>query len=265
MGDRHPYDGRALSKRLLVAASALAGLLALAGCYGSTEPATDIAFDNATLNGKGTTNNGPAAVYFEYWPTSDPSNVSQTLRKDIPGGVTGPISIEATPFHTGLRVDTPYSFRLCATDRGSPNGACAQTRTFRTAKPAGDFVGGVVITQIGGVGHDGGVRAQSSASGANASGSLRIPDLNGNALNASVTCLSVRGNQAVVGGLGTRTDGTPAAGIMKLSDEPDQVNFTITDHGSAPNCANEPIGELFSGGILVFSVYDTPEGTPTAR
>jgi hypothetical protein len=52
----------------------LAALLALvagvfAGCYGSTEPATDIGPESATLQGHGTANNGPAKSWFQYWLT----------------------------------------------------------------------------------------------------------------------------------------------------------------------------------------------------
>ena len=45
--------------RIAVALLLIGALLAVSGCYGSTEPATDIAFDHATLNGRGTTDNPP--------------------------------------------------------------------------------------------------------------------------------------------------------------------------------------------------------------
>ena len=53
----------------------IAAALALAGCYGSTEPATQIDFDQATLNAHGTANAGDAHVYFQYWQTSNPQSV----------------------------------------------------------------------------------------------------------------------------------------------------------------------------------------------
>ncbi len=52
----------------------VAAALALAGCYGSTEPATQIDFDQATLNAHGTANAGDAHVYFEYWQTAHPQS-----------------------------------------------------------------------------------------------------------------------------------------------------------------------------------------------
>jgi hypothetical protein len=237
--------------------------LILGGCYGSTEPATDIGFDHATFNGKGTTNDGPARVYFEYWPTGHPKRKLPSLGDDLPAGVTGPVSQPNFPVPLGLYADTDYSFRLCATDRGSPNGLCAQTRTFRTKKPAGDFVEGGVLTHVGGQGHDGGVSAQSGPSGANPTGNLRLPDdANANTFSGNVSCLAVHGNEAVIGAVGARADGTPASGLMKVRDdlegEHDGVSWTITDNGSAPDCANATIGTLGSYVLTVFTVYDTP-------
>jgi hypothetical protein len=55
-----------------VLAVALVGVLGVCGCYGSTEPATNVTFDAAQLNARGTANNGPASSYFEYWPTNTP-------------------------------------------------------------------------------------------------------------------------------------------------------------------------------------------------
>ena len=244
--------------------------LVFAGCYGSTEPATDIGFDHATFNGKGTTNDGPAQVYFEYWPTGHPERKLPTLAEDVPAGVTGPISEPNYPFRIGLYADTSYTFRMCATDRGSPNGLCAQTRTFRTLKPAGDFVRGGLLTQLGGQGHDGGVDAESDPSGANPSGELRLPDdANANTFTGDVTCLAVDGNEAAIGAVGTRADGTPASGLLRVRDdltgEHDQAAWTITSNGPAPDCASasfENLGEPF---ISIFTVYDTPGSTPTIR
>ncbi len=47
-------------------------VLVLGGCYGSTEPATNIGEDSATLRAQGTANNGPATSYFEYWAAEEP-------------------------------------------------------------------------------------------------------------------------------------------------------------------------------------------------
>ncbi len=39
--------------------------ITLAGCYGSTEPATDVRPNSAVLQARGTANDGPAFSYFE--------------------------------------------------------------------------------------------------------------------------------------------------------------------------------------------------------
>ncbi|MBN1528287.1 MAG: hypothetical protein JW895_04465 [Thermoleophilaceae bacterium] len=100
-----------------------------AGCYGSTEYVTQLLNTSATLNGRGTTNDGPADVYFEYWPTATPAARSTTPAKRIPGGVTGPLSAPVA----GLGQDTSYSYRLCGGDEGEP-AVCANTRTFVTGR-----------------------------------------------------------------------------------------------------------------------------------
>jgi hypothetical protein len=250
------------SRPFAVAGALLGTTLILGGCYGTTKPATDIGFDRATLNGEGTTNDGPARVYFEYWPTGHPERKQPSLGKDIPAGVTGPISAPHSPFHVGLYADTSYTFRLCGRDQGSPDGLCAQTLTFRTKKPDGDFVSGFFLTEIGGSGHEGNVYAQSDPSGANPTGSFRLPDSGGNALNAHVTCVLVNGNEAIIGGVGTREDGSSASGLLKVRDdltgEDDADNWVITPNGSAPDCASAAswnVGESF---ISIFTVYDTP-------
>jgi hypothetical protein len=250
-------------RRSSCAVAVVATTLVLGGCYGSTEPATDIGFDHATFNGRGTTNDGPARVYFEFWPTAHPDQLGRTVGKDVPAGVTGPISEPNFPFPYGLRVDTAYSFRLCGTDRGAPNGICAQTRTFRTKRPDGDLVRGGFATQLTGIGHSGGAEAQSDASGGNPAGNLTLPGDLGNTFSGDVTCLAVHGNEAAVGAVGTRVDGSPASGLLKVRDDPtssnaDKVAYTVTPNGPPPNCAGATFGDLFQPAFSVFAVYDTP-------
>jgi hypothetical protein len=240
----------------------LGGMLALAGCYGSTEPATNIAFDHATLNGKGTTNNGPAEVYFEFWETAHPEDVNRSPSVDIPAGVTGPVSRPNFNLPYGLRADTEYTFRLCGEDQASPNGLCAQTRTFRTQRPAGDLVRGAFLTQVGGVGNEGGVHAQSDPDGSNPSGSLRLPGDLGNSFEGPVTCVAVDGHQAAVGAVGTRVDGSPASGLLKVRDDlsaadADELRWVVTPNGGPPDCAGATFDDLSATLLRIFAVYDT--------
>jgi hypothetical protein len=240
----------------------------LAGCYGSTEPASDIGFDHATLNGRGTTNNGPADVYFELWTTAQASQRGVTDSKTIPGGVTGPFSQPDSPFGPyGLVPDTDYSFRLCGRDQGGQNAVCAQTRTLRTRKPTGDLLRGLVVTQFTGVGHTGNVQAESDRAGGGATGRLELPGDLGNTFAGDVTCLSVHGHDAAVGAVGKTQDGTPASGLLQVRDDPtpgfvnasaDRVQWTVTPNGGAPNCAGAAFDDLHSVLVAMFASYDTP-------
>jgi hypothetical protein len=69
--------------------------LTLAACYGSTEPATSIGEDSATLHARGTANNGPATSYIEYWTDGDPlpgQSGPRTPVRSWPAGVSGAFS-----------------------------------------------------------------------------------------------------------------------------------------------------------------------------
>jgi hypothetical protein len=255
--------------RLRRPTAALLGLtLVLAGCYGSTEPASDIAFDHATLNGRGTTNNGPADVYFEIWPAANPNQRGTTLPRDYPGGVTGPVSQPNSPFGPyGLVPDTEYGFRLCGRDEGAADAVCAQTRNFRTKKPSGDLLRGFFALQLTGVGHTGNVQAESDRTGGSATGRLQLPGDFGNTFSGDVTCLSVHGHDAAVGALGTTVDGNAASGLLVVRDDPqppsvstsaDQVRYTVTPNGGAPDCASASFDGLHGAQITLFTTYDTP-------
>ena len=124
--------------RVLAVVVVSAGLLA--GCYGSTEPATNIGEDSATLRGQGTANNGPASSYFEYSTKREPlpgQARPRTPTRSWPAGASGPISERVSD----LLVASRYSFRLCGADRGATP-VCAQTRTLTTPTPTGDYVKG---------------------------------------------------------------------------------------------------------------------------
>src|SRR5687767_2063745 len=109
----------------------MAGVLVLSGCYGSTEPATDIGIDAATLRAYGDTEGSPTTSWFEYWRTSEPGNVRTTASHDWPAHVRGPLSARLSYPNDGLDPITQYSFRLCGYTEGRAP-VCAQTRTFRT-------------------------------------------------------------------------------------------------------------------------------------
>ena len=261
--------GTVVRVRLIVVLLGAVIVLSVSGCYGSTEPASDIAFDHARLNGRGTTNNGPADVRFDLWTTARPSERGGTLPKTIPGGVTGPFSQPNSPWGPyALVPDTEYSFRLCGRDQGAQSEVCAQTRTFRTLKPSGDLLRGFFALQFTGIGHTGNVQAESDRGGGGATGRLQLPGDFGNTFSGDVTCLSVHGRDAAVGALGKTVDGTSASGLLQVRDDPtpgfvnagaDQVQFKVTPNGDAPNCASASFDALFDPQASIFTAYDTPE------
>ena len=255
--------------RLFAVAATLFGTaLVLGGCYGSTEPASDIGFDRATLTANGTANAGDAHVYFEYWPTGDPGSLLATIGKDVPAGSSGKYSEPTANSFRGLAVGTQYSYRVCAKDQGVPNGACAQTRTFTTGRPAGDLVRGDYLTVFGGIGHRGAVDAHSDASGSNAGGTMELPadkDPSAGTFSGTVTCLRVEGNRATVGAVGSNNGG-PATALFAVVDNDatwigtaDQVDWTQTPGSTPPDCSTASFATLRSLYYGTLLVYDAPQ------
>jgi hypothetical protein len=243
---------------------ALTVAVALCGCYGSTEPATKVAFDGAQLNARGTANNGPASSFFEYWPTAKPEAKLATDPRHWPSGASGPFSetISADSFQGPLYASTAYSFRVCGNDQGqSP--ACAQTRTFSTPAPAHDAVEGswqdVLTSPHANTG---------TVKGTTLSYSFRKQDAYDYA--GRVTCLTVSGAQAVVGSVGEiTTDGS--APDPNLNPPNASLVATIVDGGpgvadrasvvlalgpSQPSCTAAP--NPATQATQSVNVYDAP-------
>ena len=189
-------------RRIAVSALLCAGVLA--GCYGSTEPATEVAFDSAKLNGRGTADKGPAFSYFEYAPTSTGFPGATTTRREWPANASGPLTERAFPLYAG----TSYSYRLCGNDQGkSP--VCAQTRTFRTPAATRDAVRGSWSYDEGTINARFG--EVDATAGAGPSGILRLGRYVDRPLRYAgrITCLRVTGRTAVVGSVGrTSTSGS---------------------------------------------------------
>jgi hypothetical protein len=212
---------------MLAPALTLAALMA--GCYGSTEPATNIGEDSATLNGSGTANNGPARSRFDYWAGLDPNSTrefGETPTRDWPAGASGPISERITH----LFVNTQYSFRLCGGDAGGP--ACAQTRTFSTPPFAGDYVQGHFITD--GLSTRRRFRARSGPAGENARGEIRFRQGGTFESISAVTCLKVSSNRAIIGTLDFNFSSPK---LWAVQDGPDGFGFR-TAPTNPPNCSS---------------------------
>jgi hypothetical protein len=236
----------------VVRAGALAvGLVAmvlLAGCYGSTEPATDVGSESATLRAHGTADKGPATSWFEYEVTGRVGFPARTRDLDWPAGASGPITQRVE----GLSASTPYSFRVCGRDNETAD-VCAQTRTFTTQGATEDVARG---GWWAGCCNSFGVNARSGPDGENARGSMF--QQTGNSFDpvsrhfaGTVTCLEVDGRRAVIGSVGevkTSPSGTtaPASLLVLAVDGVTAADaYAVKDYGpgSPPNCDTAEFGE----------------------
>jgi hypothetical protein len=223
--------------------SATIAVAVLAGCYGSTEPATDIGIDRATLRAFGDTERSPTISWFQYWPGTSPSDgVRTTPSRDWPAGVRGPLSESVT----GLAPNTLYSFRLCGTTEGRP-AVCAQTRTFRTLD--GDVVKAYFRASGGGEAE---LYAVSGAHGEAPRGFLAFAPPSPSPVE-DVVCLAVRGDEAVIG---TRVDG-PGGRLVGLRAG---INPVTLDSSSDPTtCAAVRVGDLPPSSVEANTqIHDAP-------
>jgi hypothetical protein len=251
-----------MAPRGLLVAGIISAALALGACYGSTEPASDVTYSGATLNARGTANNGPAYSYFEYGPTGVPAALRQTTQRSWPAGASGEFSQAVGP----LYASTPYSFRVCGGDEGQP-AACAQTRTFTTPAPDGDAVKGSWIFRISPHSANGTVDARSGPSGQNPSGSLNYQIADGDPARfiGYVTCLLVSGPRAAVGAVGVYDDQVggrlPATSLVTILDaapgQKDRIRTTFEFGSTRPVCSSaaDATGETFDDRLVV---YDAP-------
>lgn len=251
--------------RVVLLALACAG--ALAGCYGSTEPATDLEPTSATLNADGTANNGPVTAYFEYW--QDPQSKQQTDPNHFAGGSHGAFSQKVN----GLAPSTSYSFRVCGSDDGGGPVVCAQTRTFRTpAIPVDDSVTGDF--NVSGVAQ-GTIDAHAGASGENPHGQFHYQGTfdKWREFDGDVTCVAVDGHRGAVGVVGQgilltgSTDPQPATLLVTVVDSngngSDTIYGVFADGSTPPDCASASFNIQYSeSGELV--VTDLLANTPTS-
>jgi hypothetical protein len=248
----------------------LVSVVVFAGCYGSTEPATDVGPDSATLNARGTANNGAASAYFEYWISGSSGPAQQTDPAHFPGGSSGTFSKKVT----GLAETTAYSFRMCGSDDGGGPTVCAQTRTFQTHPlPVEDSVTGNF--DLGSVAR-GTIDAHSGPSGENPQGHVHYQGtIDGwQEFDGDVTCVAVDGHQAAVGVVGQGTpladpsNPRPATVLATVVDGdgagPDTIGRVFAEGSTPPNCATATFDSQFSFGVGDLVVADAPANTPTS-
>jgi hypothetical protein len=131
-----------MRKVLLVALSGVA-VVGIAGCVGSTEPATKVTSASAQLNARGYTDDGPATWWWEYDTVqSDLGTENDTqVCGDPPerdarcGPASGGSQSNQVPLNVTVRAldpGTTYYFRACGQDENDSAPTCAQTRSFTT-------------------------------------------------------------------------------------------------------------------------------------
>ena len=213
-------------------------MLAFAGCYGSTEPATDVQQDSARLNARGTANNGPAVSHFEYSPTNGTGFTRSTDQRSWPAGASGAFSDTVT----GLLPATPYEFSLCGRDSSSASTVCGQKRTFTTVKPPGDGVEAIFwaspppprVAQVT-------VSARSGPAGQQPSGTIHTPEFVG-----FVTCLRVVGDRAAVVSVGqdsTQNDPGPEYLWYTFAGPAEGPSNGGRGDGTGPSCSSLSLGD----------------------
>jgi hypothetical protein len=246
----------------------------LSSCYGSTEPATNVAFDGAVLHAQGTANSGPVQSYFEYWPTSTPAARLTTVPRNWPAGASAPFTetVDETTVPGGpLVAGAAYSFRVCGNDQGA-QAVCAQARTFTTPAATGDVVEGSWSSSLGSPhANTGTVHATSGTSGQGSGGLVRLSLRSTTATDYAgrVTCLKVTGHHAVVVSIGeARGDGKtpnpnlnpPTASVVLTVDDggpgvEDKVSAPLVLPSATPSCTG---GTTVAQDTESVGVFDAP-------
>jgi hypothetical protein len=226
--------------RPVVALGVLSALL-LVGCYGSTEPATNMRPDSVQLNGRGTANHGPAYTFFRVQKFGVPLPPTfDTPTRQWPAGASGPFSEKLT----GLETATDYYYKLCGADAGEQP-VCANSQSFATRGPDGqDSVLGSWRVRQSADPSGGRAQARSDPSGANPRGSLEITEVTDHLhdFTGFVTCLRVEGNKATVGAVGLDQDenGTdhPSTAIASFLDraQGDLFSIELQPGSTPPDC-----------------------------
>jgi hypothetical protein len=244
-------------KRWLAAGAVLASL-ALTGCYGTTDPATNVGEDHAQLHAHGTANGGPAFTSFIYSGPADVQGPQITPTRHWPAGASGSFAENVS----NLWPASHYAFQMCGGDATLPNGVCTGRLSFTTATPGGDYVIGPafqydrfnLIPKLFDV-------YSESASGAQPQGTISIPLLDDGQVPPSAnprftgkpTCLAVHGDGAVIGavdGQGNHLKVTLAGGGARYGYE--KLGSTT------PDCATITDPNLDQTGGTSIVVRDVP-------
>ena len=111
-------------KRIVISSVLVIAAVALAGCVGDTDPATNVTFHTAQLHAHGRTDDGPAYWWWEYSTDRDFLKAGGGFRVCGSGSRCGPASSSSTvnlgTTVYGLQFGTTYYFRACGQDVPNP-------------------------------------------------------------------------------------------------------------------------------------------------
>lgn len=220
-----------MRSRTLLSGAVLTLGLVVAGCYGNTEPATNLQPNGATLNAWGKADKGPAYSYFEYWRAADPSQKVQSTTWHWPDKADGHYEYAIDPGRYGidpLLQNTSYEFRVCGNEEGKA-AVCVPSRSFTT--PRGDAIDGRATLPTP-VATSYFVDAWSGPGGESPHGGFGWSD-HSQGFSGDVTCLSVHGNSAAVGAVGNwyyrdQYNG-PAAALLQVQRSSSDPSVYLVD------------------------------------
>lgn len=218
-----------LVRRPVVVVAVVAGLFTSGCAIGFRAPATDITATSVTLNGYvGSNRSEPGEWFFKYGKTTDYG--SETPKRPVQFvELTGH---EVSEPLSGLEPSTNYHYVLCADDQEPGVDAfCSAPQTFRTfADATADSV--VVTGNAAGLTNID-IDVTSGPSGENPTGHLSADSQYGHLQASSITCFSISGDTANIGGtLEPNPSGSPG------------FRVTVVDRGPANTNADSFFGGL---------------------
>jgi hypothetical protein len=224
--------------RRVLCATVVCGGLALVGCVGITDPATNVGQMTARLNAHGRTDDTSAHFYFRY----------ANQEADLPTAAAKRTPTRTVPAHrpdngefgyfgenvTGLSPGRNYFFELCGGDDkpGAPDWCGGRQRFFTEPSSSQDSVAGEM--EAGAIVFIVRFKAASGPQGQNADGwfEFRNPRNGAGNFDARITCLEVEGSRAAMGLVIPGSDGSTSGLIVTLTDGGPGGTDTI---GSAPD------------------------------
>jgi hypothetical protein len=258
-----------------------AACLALTGCVGITDPATNVASTSARLNAHGHTDATSARYSFRY--DTDPAALSTTVASRTPrrgpvpphvpaGG--GDVAFSETV--TGLEPGRTYFYEVCGEDAVTHPDVCGGVQSFfTTPTSAEDTAQGGFKPFVQGI-NGGGVDAASGPAGEHADGSIDYTRAGTfTRFSGRVTCLAVSGHQAAVGAVGRLTlngggDGGSESFLLTVVDlgplpppgqppyRDDTIGIVETPGTTAPDCASASFAHQQNFPVTSVTVHDAP-------